>query len=88
MKLDKMKFAYLVKFLATDGWYGSVEELDNLVNIEMPEHPQIKADPATIDALMKAIHDGQKIEAIKQYRTLTGYGLKEAKDAVEKVLTD
>ena len=36
--------------------------------------------PATIDALLRG---GQKIEAIKQYRTMHGVGLKEAKDAVD-----
>ena len=30
-----------------------------------------------------ALREGQKIEAIKRYRELTGLGLKEAKDAVE-----
>lgn len=37
-----------------------------------------------INELMRAIHAGEKISAIKAYRSLTGYGLKEAKDAVEK----
>ncbi len=36
--------------------------------------------PAEIDALLRA---GQKIEAIKMYRTLHGVDLKAAKDAVE-----
>lgn len=35
--------------------------------------------------LVKALANGQKIEAIKSYRSLTGWGLKEAKDAVETV---
>ncbi|WP_174189582.1 ribosomal protein L7/L12 [Nocardia barduliensis] len=36
---------------------------------------------AEIDAL---IMQGKKIQAIKRYRELTGCGLKEAKDAVER----
>ncbi|MEU7258961.1 ribosomal protein L7/L12 [Streptomyces rimosus] len=36
---------------------------------------------AEIDALL---HKGRKIEAIKRYRELTGAGLAEAKDAVER----
>ena len=35
------------------------------------------------DTLASLIQNGQKIEAIKQYRERTGSGLKEAKDAVE-----
>ncbi|MFD7664460.1 ribosomal protein L7/L12 [Streptomyces sp. NPDC059788] len=49
------------------------------------EHLGIEeADPegmAEVDALL---HKGQKIQAIKRYRELTGAGLKEAKDAVER----
>ncbi len=36
--------------------------------------------PGLIDDLLRG---GQKIEAIKQYRTMHGVGLKEAKDAVD-----
>ena len=35
-----------------------------------------------------ALNGGNKIEAIKMYRELTGLGLKEAKDAVEKMERD
>src|ERR1700733_414193 len=35
------------------------------------------------DTLTTLIQNGQKIEAIKQYRERTGSGLKEAQDAVE-----
>lgn len=39
--------------------------------------------PAGLEAVVAHLHAGQKIEAIKRYRELTGVGLKEAKDAVE-----
>lgn len=90
MKLDRIKFAKLV------GWlsyrfnievhdYDDLATLDQLteVNVEPIEIPG-KADPAMINELMRAIHAGEKISAIKAYRSLTGYGLKEAKDAVEQ----
>ena len=90
MKLDRIKFAKLV------GWlsyrfnievhdYDDLATLDQLteVNVEPIEVPG-KADPAMINELMRAIHAGEKISAIKAYRSLTGYGLKESKDAVEK----
>jgi len=41
----------------------------------------------TIHAMLKAMQDGQKIEAIKAHRSLTGYGLKESKDIIEKYWT-
>jgi ribosomal protein L7/L12 len=43
-----------------------------------------EADPRMdeIDALLR---DGKKIQAIKTYREITGAGLKEAKEAVERM---
>ena len=35
--------------------------------------------------MAEALQSGNKIEAIKLYRELTGAGLKEAKDAVERI---
>lgn len=43
--------------------------------------PPPAADMSTVDAALRA---DRKIEAIKVYRELTGVGLKEAKDAVER----
>lgn len=43
--------------------------------------PQV--DPAVVNELLRAVRDGEKIPAIKAHRTLTGWGLKESKDAVE-----
>lgn len=37
-----------------------------------------------LDDMLRAIRDGHKIEAIKAYRTMSGIGLKESKDAIEK----
>lgn len=48
---------------------------------------QLNAENRLSDDGMESVRDllesGNKIEAIKQYRVLTGVGLKEAKDAVE-----
>lgn len=35
--------------------------------------------------LQRLVRGGNKIEAIKRYRALTGSGLKESKDAVERI---
>jgi ribosomal protein L7/L12 len=90
-KLDKIKFARLIGFLervhALNLKQDDVELIDEIIDIPDPE-PQIvpgKADHHELDRLLFLMAQGhQKIEAIKQYRTLTGQGLKEAKDAVER----
>lgn len=88
MKLDKIKFAKLVAHCVSNGMSAGeweVEKLDELtqMNVEPVEVPG-KANPALLNELMRAIHAGEKIAAIKAYRSLTGSYLKEAKDAVEK----
>ncbi len=41
-------------------------------------------EPTMTDEILQLISEGQKIGAIKKYRELTGVGLKEAKDAIER----
>lgn len=43
-------------------------------------------DEAGLERVREAIRSGQKIEAIKIYREVTGLGLKEAKGAVERLI--
>jgi ribosomal protein L7/L12 len=47
---------------------------------------QTGPDPAKIQEIVAIARSGNKIEAIKQYRELTGVGLKEAKDTVEALV--
>ena len=55
------------------------------MTIEVPEPVANKAYCADVDNLLMLMNEGtRKIEAIKAYRILTGAGLKESKDAVEK----
>ena len=42
------------------------------------------SDPALAPQIQEALRRGNKIEAIKIYRELTGVGLAEAKDAIER----
>ena len=42
------------------------------------------ADPIMSPQIQAALRSGNKIEAIKIYRELTGVGLAEAKDAIDK----
>ena len=45
--------------------------------------PSVRLDPAAENELRRLVARGQKIEAIKRVRELTGLGLKEARDYVE-----
>jgi hypothetical protein len=42
------------------------------------------SDPALAPQIQEALRRGNKIEAIKIYRELTGVGLAEAKDAIDR----
>ena len=89
MKLDKIKFAKLIAMIVKEYNYipdNLVTYIDDVIDIDVtPVEVPGKADPATVDELMKLIAGGtQKIEAIKVYRMLTGCMLKESKDAVER----
>ncbi|WDE96871.1 ribosomal protein L7/L12 [Lentisphaera profundi] len=50
----------------------------NSSNIETP-------DNVTEEDVKQFMRDGKKIHAIKCYRQITGMGLKDAKDAVERM---
>ena len=57
-----------------------VSKLRNEKTISMPSAPHLVGESDSIEALVVA---GRKIEAIKQLRSETGLGLKEAKDEVD-----
>ena len=50
------------------------------------QYPDYGLDPLMTPELQAAIQRGNKIEAIKIYRELTGLGLAEAKAAIDKVM--
>ncbi|MFF3490331.1 ribosomal protein L7/L12 [Streptomyces sp. NPDC002795] len=54
------------------------------------EHLGIETDSLGLglDGVRALVRDGKKIEAIKTYREMTGVGLKEAKDAVDRIESD
>jgi ribosomal protein L7/L12 len=88
MKLDRLAFATLIAFIAMKSKHmleaGDIKDLDNLIDIKMPDVATDQVNPNRIDEMLAAISDNHKIEAIKAYRSLTGSGLKESKDAIEK----
>jgi hypothetical protein len=88
----------LVLVLAVAGRGGSTRQLERRLDrlehqldllmrhLDVPQPgldvgPDLAVDHDVV-ALARA---GRKIEAIKRYRELTGVGLKEAKDAVERI---
>ena len=56
---------------------------DNLARTTGPQRMNRQPDLAEMDRINQALFAGRIIEAIKIYRTLSGCGLKEAKDFVD-----
>jgi ribosomal protein L7/L12 len=50
-----------------------------------PPAPPAPAQPVVTSEITRLVHSGEKIEAIKLYRTLHSVGLKEAKDAIDAI---
>ncbi|MFC0431609.1 50S ribosomal protein L7/L12 [Kutzneria buriramensis] len=82
--------AVLVLLAALVGRGGStrqlerrLERLESKLDLVM-RHLDV-AEPGPDQDVVLLARAGRKIEAIKRYRELTGVGLKEAKDAVERI---
>ena len=80
--MEKIKFAQLIAWLARTTGH-------NFDSYEIREIDGIIAHPADRDAVIEMIASmasGQFITAIKNYRAITGYGLKESKEAIEAAM--
>ena len=91
--MDKFQFAKLVSFVTSLMDHGNyridqsqLEILDDLVKSVELNFPIVHVKPSDVNELLRAMAMNEKISAIKAYRTLTGEGLKESKDAVERYL--
>lgn len=86
MRLDKIKFAKVVQFIGRSLDDAELTELDSLIDIDLPQQEPYRADVTAVDELLKHLNNenGSFIEAIRAYRVLTGAGLKESKDAIER----
>jgi ribosomal protein L7/L12 len=89
MKLDKIKFVKVVGYIQRQFAISmsdyEMRDFDDLIDVDIPEPVANKASCFDVDNLLMLMNEGtRKIESIKAYRTLTGAGLKESKDAVEK----
>ena len=89
--------AVLVLVLALAGRGGSTRQLERrldrlehkvdllMQHLDVPQPGPTGPDIALDTDVVALARAGRKIEAIKRYRELTGVGLKEAKDAVERI---
>lgn len=78
----------VVALVAVGGLILLLAAKNNVTVVDAPRlrpAPGVVAPPpgAGLDVVADLLRAGQKIEAIKRYRELTGVGLKDAKDAVE-----
>lgn len=87
MKLDRIKFARLISYLSRNAGgtlcIDEIQTIDNMIDIDVKPVPVPFVDAKLVNELLKAMKHGQKIEAVKAYRSLTGLELKEAMRAVE-----
>lgn len=85
--MDKIAFAQLIGYIssnmATPMERHKIEYVESLIASSVTVQKPVMADAGMINYMLKSIKANQKIEAIKAYRSLTGYGLKESKDAIE-----
>lgn len=88
MNLDKIRFARLIGYISAvsgrDFAPDEVNYIDRIVDVECEARP-IGTSPDRLNDLLALMQESNsRIEAIKVYRELTGMGLKESKDAIEK----
>lgn len=87
--MDHIQFAKMVGFITSKMKGDTLDEyelteLTKLMaqQLQTPEGRPLVSE-TIVCRLLSAMKVGQKIEAIRAYRELTGAGLKEAKDAIE-----
>lgn len=77
--------ASLISFVtALAGRRLCINEIHDLSDLVKAYHEPSQVSADSIANLLDAIKADRKIEAIKEHRMMTGYGLKESKDEIEK----
>lgn len=87
MKLDRLKFAKLVAFVQkciVSQYDIEDEQIQQLDALTTNDTPSVAPTVFDLETLLVAHANGRKIETIKTVRTITGLGLKEAKELVER----
>ena len=69
------------RFARADRRLARIERKPDLIM----DHLDLREDDPRLDEVAGLVRAGRKIEAIKLYRETTGAGLKEAKDAVDRL---
>lgn len=91
--MNKIQFAKLISYLTAlmqknDREMLTYEEIERIEQFIITRNSSLQLiNPEILHQLMEAMQDGQKIEATYAYRSLTGYGIKESKDIIEKYWT-
>ena len=85
VKMDRIRFAQLMNYLGSRGIQLDMDECADIDSALVFDITEQKVKASDVDELLRAFtaEDGF-IPAIKAYRALTGEGLKEAKEAIEK----
>ncbi|WP_187284862.1 ribosomal protein L7/L12 [Streptomyces sp. uw30] len=84
-------FFILIGVLAVTGVQSRISRADKRVaRVERKldliiDHLGLRENEPRMDEVLTLLRDDKKIQAIKVYREITGAGLKEAKDAVERM---
>lgn len=92
MALTMKTFGRLINLVASQFGMLSPTMIEDLHEVAteiavIPETAAMLRSHVDLDPLFKALlNPNDKIEAIKQYRAVTGQGLKESKDAVESIM--
>ena len=92
MAITVKNFATLVayvQYMANRGSLISEYEIEDLLKlVKAFEDTPAQVEPTKVDLapLFNAIYNNKKIEAIKEYRNLTNFGLKESKDEIERLM--
>lgn len=88
--MNLIQFGKLINRLTI--WGMRELESSEMIELEAMVKPPVQdvqtrntVKEADVDELLKAVKEGRKIDAIKAYRCLTNAGLKESKDAIERV---
>ncbi|MEU9988512.1 ribosomal protein L7/L12 [Streptomyces sp. NPDC048045] len=76
-----LTFSTVSRFTRADERLVRVERKLDLVI----KHLDLRAELPRMDEVNALVREGKKIQAIKVYREATGAGLKEAKEAVERL---
>lgn len=85
--MNILKFARLISYITsvmTNDESLREHQVEDIAEYVSACNEPAKATEAEINNLLAAMKDGKFIEAIKCYRSITGLGLKESKDAIER----